>query len=207
MKLLVIFFLAVLLFNPFTMAWIASRYVTDDGLKPADAVVALRGDPPEANVRTDQAARLLAEHYAPVMLLDVSSRTFFGTREAEIVEAYLKRKGIPAQQLQLCENNADSTGEEARALRGCLKRIGARQVIVVTSEYHTRRARSTLRRQFSGSGIVIRMHPVAVPEFWDTHWWRKRRWAKTFFMETVKTIWAQFEQAACLFRQHQPDAK
>lgn len=194
LKLIALFLLLVVLLNPSTLAWMASRYVADDGLQPADVVVALRGDMPEEKLRTDEAAKLLMEHYAPVILLDVSARPFFNVPEAQLVEQYLKQKGISKQQMQVCENRADSTAEEARALRGCLQRIGAKQVIVVTSEYHTRRARSILRHELAGSGIAVRMHPVYVPEYWDTHWWRKRRWAKTFFDETVKTVWTGMEQ-------------
>jgi len=202
--------LLVLLLNPWTMSWIASGCVVDDGLHPSDAVVALRGDPVEGTRRTDEAVKLLAQGYAKTILLDVSGEPFFGGHEAQIVEAYLRSKGISEQQMQLCQNDADSTAEEARALHRCFERIGARQVIVVTSEYHTRRARFILRHELAGSGVTVRIHPAYDGFYWDTHWWRRRRWAKTYLLETVKTISSAIEQGIAdlkgKLREHRPGA-
>ena len=188
-----LFLLLLLLGNPFTQAWIAGQYVVDDGLEPADAVVALRGGPDEQQLRTEEARRLVGKRYAPVLLASVDGRPFWGRPQRQFIEEYLKREGFAAQQIRFCENTTDSTAEEARALRACLRQMGARQVILVTSEYHTRRARFIFRQAFSGSGIVLRIHPVYNGEYWDKHWWRKRRWAKTFLDETLKLVWSAIE--------------
>ena len=97
-------------------------------------------------------------------------------------------------QLRFCENSADNTLEEARALRSCLRQLRAKQVIVVTSEYHTRRTRSIFRRVLAESGIAVRVHPVYNPNYWDPHWWRRRRWTKTFVIECLATAWSQIER-------------
>ncbi|MBI2816118.1 MAG: YdcF family protein [Acidobacteria bacterium] len=187
-------FLLILLFNPFTLAWLASRYVVDDGLHPSDVVVALRGDNAEENRRINEALRVFPVVNARIMLMDVNAVPFFEVPQAQILRAYLKRKGLSDSQLEECPNTADSTEEEARALRSCFQRTGARQVTVVTSEYHTRRAAKLLRRELAGTGITVRMHPVYNSDYWDVHWWRKRRWAKTFFLETAKIIWTALSQ-------------
>ena len=196
----VIFFLLVLLLNPFTQAWIAGRFVVDDGLASSDIVVPLRGGPEEAPSRVIEAARLVNKKLAPLMLLDVSSAPIYGVPEARLVENYVKQSGISPEHLRLCENDADSTAEEAAAIRACLLRLGVKEVIVVTSEYHTRRARSILQHAFSGLGIVVRVHPVYNNYYWDPHWWRKRRWAKTFFTEATKAVWTAIEQTTASIR-------
>jgi uncharacterized SAM-binding protein YcdF (DUF218 family) len=193
-RMIVSLLLLVVLLNPFTLAWLASRYVVDDGLERADVVVALRGGQEESLLRAEEAARLLGKGYAPLLMLDVYDIPVFGHPEGQLAADYFKRKGISARQMRFCESHADSTAEEAAALRLCLERIGAKKVLVVTSEFHTRRARSILRHAFSGSSIAVGVHPLYVPEYWDSHWWRKRRWAKTFFDETVRTIWTAIEQ-------------
>lgn len=194
MKLFSLFLLLLLLGNPFTQAWIAGQYVVDDGLEPADAVVALRGDGDENRGRVEEARRLVGKRYAPILLVSVDAKPFWGHSQRQLIEEHLKQEGFPGQRLRFCENTADSTAEEAGALRACLQRMGAKQVIIVTSDYHTRRARFLFRRAFSSSGIVLRIHPVYNDQYWDTHWWRKRRWAKTFFDETAKLIWNTIEQ-------------
>ena len=199
-RLAVIFLLLVLLLNPFTQAWFAGRLVVDDPLAPADIVVPLRSSPEEAGPRVDEAARLVSKRYAPFLLADVTTAPVYGVPEAQLFENYVKQKGVAPDQLRRCENDADSTAEEAVAIRACLLRFGVKEVIFVTSEYHSRRARSILQHAFSGLGIVVRIHPVYNPYYWDSHWWRKRRWAKTFFMEAVKTVWATLEQTAASIR-------
>lgn len=202
--------LLILLLNPWTMSWIASGFVVDDGLHPSDAVVALRGDPVEETVRTEEAIKLLQQGYAKTILVDANVEPFFGDHEAQIIEAYLRSKGISDRQMQLCENNADSTAEEARALHRCFERTGARQVIVVTSEYHTRRARFIFRHELAGSGITVMIHPAYDGFYWDTHWWRRRRWAKTFLLEGVKTVASATEIGIAdlngKLREHKPGA-
>jgi uncharacterized SAM-binding protein YcdF (DUF218 family) len=199
-RLAVIFFLLVLLLNPFTQAWIAGRLVVDDALAPVDIVVALRGDPGDSGPRVAEAARLVGKRYAPLLLVDVSAAPVYGVPEAQLFENFAKQKGVAPNQLRRCENDADSTAEEAVAIRACLLRLGVKEVIFVTSEYHTRRARSILQHAFSGLGIVVRIHPVYNEYYWNPHWWRKRRWAKTFFMEAIKTFWTTLEQTATAFR-------
>lgn len=199
-RLAVIFFLLVLLLNPFTQAWIAGRFVVDDPLAPADIVVPLRGGPQETDSRVDEAARLVGKRYAPLLLVDVAAAPVYGIPEAQLFENYVKQKGVAPDQLRRCESDSDNTAEEAAAIRSCLLRLGVKEVIIVTSEYHTRRARSILQHAFSGLGIVVRIHPVYNPYYWDSHWWRKRRWAKTFFMEALKTVWTTIEQTTASLR-------
>jgi uncharacterized SAM-binding protein YcdF (DUF218 family) len=199
-RLAVIFVLLVLLLNPFTQAWIAGRLVVDDAPGKADIVVPLRGSPAEVGPRVDEAARLVGKRYAPLLLVDVAAAPLYGVPEVQLFENYVKRKGIVPGQLRRCENDADSTAEEAVAIRDCLLRLGVKEAIFVTSEYHSRRARSILQNAFFGLGIVVLVHPVYNPGYWDPHWWRNRRWAKTFFLEAVKTVWTPLEQSAAWLR-------
>ena len=195
-KLFALVFLALLALaigNPYSMAWIAGHLVVSDGLEPADAVVSLRGLPIQERTRMDEAARVVEKRYAPVLLVSVDSEPYYNQQVGRLVGAYLKKKGFPKEKTRFCENDADNTQEEAQFLLSCLREIGAKDAIVVTSEYHTRRTRSIFRRVFSGSGIGVRVHPVYDAEYWDPHWWRRRRWAKTFFLETMSLAWSTIE--------------
>lgn len=186
--------LAVAIGNPYTMAWIAGRLVVSDDLEPSDAVIPLRGDAQEEPVRVDEAAQLVQKRYAPLLLVSVESKPYYGTPVRRLAETYLREKGFPMGQLRFCENSADNTLEEAQALRSCLRQVRAKRAIVVTSEYHTRRTRAIFRRVFAESGIAVRVHPAYNPNYWDPHWWRRRRWAKTFVIETLALAWSQVER-------------
>ena len=189
-----VLFLAVAVGNPYSMAWIAGRLVVADDLEPADTVVTLRGSAEVERIRLDEAARVVESRYAPVLLVSVDSVPYFNQPIRGLVEAYVSAKGFPPGKLQFCENHADSTAEEAQALLSCLLEMGAKNVIVVTSEYHTRRTRAIFRRAFSGSGITVRAHPAYNSDYWDPHWWRRRRWAKTFVTEALALAWSTVER-------------
>jgi uncharacterized SAM-binding protein YcdF (DUF218 family) len=184
---------AVAVGNPYSMAWIAGHLVVSDGLEPADAVVPLRGSAAQERTRLDEAALVVGKRYAPALLVSVDSVPYYNQPVRGLVADYLKKKKFPAAKLRFCENSADNTREEAQALLACLQEFDAKDVIIVTSEFHTRRTRSVFRRVFAGSGIAVRVHPAYDPEYWDPHWWRRRRWAKTFFIEATALAWSTLE--------------
>ncbi|MBI3896634.1 MAG: YdcF family protein [Acidobacteria bacterium] len=206
-KLLLVGLLLAAVANPFTLSWIASQYVVSDPLEQADAVISLRGSAEEERLRLDEAVELVRKGLAPILLVSTLSRPYYDRPVRQLIEAYLKEKQFPEQQLRFCENNADSTEEEAQALLVCLQQLGAKKAIIVTSEYHTRRTRFLSRRIFARSGVSVLVHPTYNSPYWDTHWWRRRRWTKTFVIETLSLIWSGVEQYGFFWRQPQPALK
>ena len=204
---LILCLLLAALANPFTLPWIASQYVVSDALEPADAVIPLRGSPEEERIRLEKAAELVRKRFAPTLLVSVLHKPFYGQSVSKLIEAYLEEKRFPARQLRFCENNADSTAEEAQALLACLQQLGAKHALIVTSEYHTRRTRFLFRRIFSRSEVSVQVHPVYNSQYWDTHWWRRRRWTKTFVIETLSLLWSGVEQWELFWRQPRPSAE
>ena len=63
-------------------------------------------------------------------------------------------------------------------------------MIVITSNYHTRRARHTWRKAFQDAQPPFRIfvHGVADGNFEPNGWWSKRRYAKTFALEMAKLM-------------------
>jgi uncharacterized SAM-binding protein YcdF (DUF218 family) len=60
-------------------------------------------------------------------------------------------------------------------------------VLIVTSEFHTRRALSIFRRRLPQYEFsVAAAHD---PAHFGTAWWTRREWAKVTFDEWVKLIW------------------
>ncbi len=110
---------------------------------------------------------------------------------------YLERTyGLDAaNRVDFCETGADvnSTEEEARALDGCVHQHGWQSIVVVTSNYHTRRAgiiwRRTLKQQDPSMRLWV--HAVNDPEFDVREWWRKRLYAKTWLLEFTKLVWTE----------------
>ncbi len=168
--------------------WLAGYYTVSDRLQQADVIVPLRGPDGQERKRLDEAARLVREGQAPILLVSLSGAPYYGRSKRELVEAYLMDSGFPKDKLKFCENTADSTWEEAAALRVCLSAMTADRVFIVTSDYHTRRARLLFRETMKEDSVVVWAHPVDDEEIWGTSWWQRRRWAKTFALESLS--WA-----------------
>ena len=74
-----------------------------------------------------------------------------------------------------------------RRLPKCLK-VPLSRVLLVTSDYHSRRALSVLRQELPQyHWSIAAVHDSSV--FLAEHWWQRREWAKTALMEWMKLVW------------------
>jgi len=173
------------------LRWGGYLLISDDPLpRQVDGAVVLQGSVPGERARVAGAVRLLVQGTTGQILLSVPRESYWGEAVAPIALADVQKRYGPevARHVQFCEmDDVDSTAEEAAALIECIGERRWRSVAVVTSDYHTRRAgiiwRKALRKN---SSFRVFMHAVPDPEFHAAGWWRQRRWAKTWFFESVK---------------------
>jgi uncharacterized SAM-binding protein YcdF (DUF218 family) len=163
--------------------------VRDDGPRKADAIVVLGGD--EFGMRVLKGAELAQAGYAPCVL--VSGPPSLLGNEADMSIEYAKRKGFPVALFRpviLPREGADSTRTEARYLGNYLEKNGVHSILLVTSNFHTRRALSLWRKTNPWLNIAV----VAAPDqyFTPETWWKSRAGKKTFLYEWLKTVntWA-----------------
>ncbi len=139
---------------------------------------------------------MLQQGTADRILLSLPKESYWGQAIPPIARAYLEKTfgADLASRVDFCETGDDvnSTVEEMRVLTPCIRERHYQSVVIVTSEYHTRRA-GMIWKRLSAQEPNIRLWIVGVedPEF-QQPWWRHRRSAKTFFMEFTKLIWASF---------------
>ena len=106
----------------------------DSGWVHADALVVLGGG---TQVRAQRAAELFKLGAAPLIILTGAGDW---PRNQQVLEKY----GVPATAV-LIEKEAKSTFENAKFTVPMLRARAARQVIIVTSWYHSRRALQSFR--------------------------------------------------------------
>lgn len=149
----------------------------------ADLIVVLAGD--ESGHRILKAAELVREGWAPHALVS-GPFCCYGVHESEPAIAFAVRRGCPAEWFIPLPLEADSTREEAQWVRDELARRKVGRFLVVTSNYHTRRARSVYRKLYPED----RFHVVAAPDpFFAPHsWWHTRQGRKQFAIEWLKTV-------------------
>ncbi len=95
------------------------------------------------------------------------------------------RARIPDAAIVLLPGPVDSTTEEVARLGRFLEDHPNSAVTVVTSDYHTRRARLLFRRaNLHASSLSFVAAPIE--EFDATNWWQSERGCITYLREYVK---------------------
>ena len=112
--------------------------IHDDGPAKAEIAVVLAGD--TVGHRIEKAAELIRQGYVPAALIS-GPQGFFGLHECDFEIAYAVRLGFPAQWFIPLPHSALSTRDEASVVLAELRRRNVRSFLLVTSDFHTARAR------------------------------------------------------------------
>ena len=122
--------------------------------------------------------------YAPYVLVS-GPPNLLGPESDETIE-YARRQGYSTSLFRPLPSNADSTRTETALIGKYLQAHGAKKIILVTSNYHTRRAAKLMRKQNPGVWTVV--VPAPDPFFTPSGWWKTRSGQKTFLFEWMKTV-------------------
>jgi uncharacterized SAM-binding protein YcdF (DUF218 family) len=166
---------------------------SDPAPQHVDAAVVLQGSIAAEKVRIAGAANLLQQGIADRVLLSLPKESYWGQSIPPVARAYLERTygNDLAARVDFCETGEDvnSTVQEAQVLLPCIQQHHWHSVVIVTSNYHTRRAGKLWRRVTEpDENIHIWIEGVADPEFRQP-WWRHRQSAKTWVTESMKLVW------------------
>ena len=168
----------------------AEFWIIEDPIDKADAIIVLSDDNFYAD-RATRAAELFREGKAPVVAAS-GRRLRPSAGIAELMEHDLVERGVPRDRILRFAHDADGTREEAEALARFAKERKWRSVIVVTSNYHTRRARYIFRRVFP-QDIEVRVASARDGDFDPQRWWEKRKSVKELMREFAGMMVALWE--------------
>ena len=150
----------------------------------SDLIVVLAG---ETNQRPALALDLLHRNYAPKILLDVpANTTIYDRKIVQVAEEYVQHRSESAQ-ISICPIRGLSTREEAREVATCVSREKTTRILIVTSDYHTRRALSIFRHEVHGKSFSVAA--AQDPAQFGVHWWTHRQWAKVCLDEWLRSLW------------------
>jgi uncharacterized SAM-binding protein YcdF (DUF218 family) len=149
----------------------------------ADAALVLAGD--GWGYRMLTAAQLARDGFVPKVLVSGPDGAY-GLHECDMAIPFAVKHGYPESYFVHIEHSARSTAAEAQAVLPVIRRMGIQRLIVVTSNFHTRRAGAIFRRLAPDLTILM----VAAPDksFTAGGWWHNREGQKTFLTESEKTV-------------------
>ena len=107
---------------------------------------------------------------------------------SEFKKSFLLKENIPSNNI-LLEDKSTSTLEEAKYSLGILKKYNIKSIILITNDYHSRRAYNVFEKIYKNSGIKIISCPAKSKEINIKEWWKDNYSSEIYFMEILKTIW------------------
>jgi uncharacterized SAM-binding protein YcdF (DUF218 family) len=169
----------------------AARWL-DVGERPAkaDYVYVLGGD---VNVRPLVAAAIFRAGLVKKVLVSHvdfepgEDKGILGPQHKRICEV-LRRRGVPEEDILVLGNRHRTTHDEAVSLADWLPEASTKRVIVVTNDYHTRRARWIFGQVFQGHTGTVSLVGAPVDGFGANDWWRSRQGFTTISGENIKLL-------------------
>jgi uncharacterized SAM-binding protein YcdF (DUF218 family) len=164
----------------------AGLYLVEAQANPsaADAILVLAGD--ASGNRILKGKELLDAGLAPRVFVS-GPRGFYGHSESDLALAFLARRGVATERFEAVPNQCNSTRDEATVFTKLFRERGVKSFILVTSNYHTRRASAVFRKAAEPAGL--RFVTVAAPDtdFDPRSWWKSRQGRKAWLYEAMKT--------------------
>jgi uncharacterized SAM-binding protein YcdF (DUF218 family) len=172
-----------LVFHQALLAAVGSYLVRPEAPEKADLVIVLAGD--GEGRRILEGGELVRQGYAPQALVS-GPGSVYGFHECDLAIQFAVRAGYPEQYFRHMEHDGHSTRDEAAVAAPILHHMGVHTALLVTSNFHTRRAGAVFRDVMPDIRYIV----IAVPDenFSADGWWRNREGRKIALLEWTKTI-------------------
>jgi uncharacterized SAM-binding protein YcdF (DUF218 family) len=176
---------------------VADVLVVNDTLQPADIIFLLNSD---YNTRPFRASELYKQGLAPVVVITRSENTpavdlGLVPNDTDISVGVMEKLGVPPEKIIVLQiaGGATSTFDEAAALRTYIETKHVQKVILVTSAFHTRRAKWIFDRELAGQPVTLEMVAVPYATFDQTSWWKNETGLITLNNEYIKLVYYFFK--------------
>lgn len=162
----------------------AASFLVLNSPQPSDVILVLAGD--DAEPRYWHAVKLLKADDAKRIVVDLETRRVrWGVSDLQLA-AHVLDETTPGKS-EICPTTADSTFSETEDSAKCLGPLNPHSVMLVTSDYHTRRAYAIYRARLPQYRWSVAA--TSEPDDFGSEWWTRRRWAKTTLEEWEKLVW------------------
>lgn len=155
-------------------------WIVDDAPEASDVIIVLSGDNYDA-VRAARAAALFRAGLSPHVVATGRALRSYATT-TDLMKRDLVDHGVPAPAIIPLTHHADGTREEAVAVSEFVASHGWKKVLLVTSNYHTRRSEYVYERTLP-PGTQLRVISAPDTEYDPQSWWRTRAGVRLFLHE------------------------
>ncbi len=195
-----VFLLGVILvfvFRASILTTLADGLIVNEVPRPADLIFLLNGD---FDTRPFRASELYKQGLAPLVVIARTRDTpavkmGLVPNETDISVSILERMGVPPDKIVILpfSGGVTSTFDEAEALHRYIDSVHISRVMLVTSEFHTRRAKWIFERELSGLPVTLEMVAVPYSTFDRASWWKNEAGLITLNNEYIKLVYYFFK--------------
>ena len=173
-----VFFIVILfyVFRGPILTGMGKFLVVEDSLSNADIIYLLTGD---ITKRPFHAVKLYRENYANKIVisqheLNPAEELGIYPNPTEAAVKVLLLKGVNKSDIVVIDfdNGVTSTIDEAIALRRYINKTKIKNVILVTSAFHSYRAKYIFKKELKETPVNIIMSPASHLKFDETNWWK-----------------------------------
>jgi uncharacterized SAM-binding protein YcdF (DUF218 family) len=179
-------FLLLLVFREQVLIRLGEFLVVSDPLEHADLIYVLAGD--FWGGRVLLGANLGSQGWAPRVIL--SGGRYQDRYASDMAVEFAVQHGYPRRLFLPIRMETQSTVDEVRAMGPLFQRLGARRIILVTSNFHSRRAVQAFRLFFPE--VDFRMESAADDTFHPHAWWETPAERRLLFGEYEKMLGTLF---------------
>ncbi len=149
---------------------LGSFLIVNDELHKADAIVVFSGD---NGPRTEKGVELLKEGLGEYLILS-GGIVYDDVTMAELMKNHAIKLGVPKEKI-LIDDKASTTHENAEFTKKIIEENNFKSIIVVTSEYHSRRSKLAMEKALKntlvdGESVEV-MVANSTEEKFTTKWW------------------------------------
>ncbi|HQV74050.1 MAG TPA: ElyC/SanA/YdcF family protein, partial [Flavobacteriales bacterium] len=180
-----------LVFREPLMRSMGAFLIRTDTDRHVDVLYVLGGAPFD---RGNEASVVLAHGFAPIAYctgssIQQSDRALgIMLTEADLTRASAINAGADPRKI-LPYPYGTSTREEAAGVLRHAQHLGADTIMVLSTDFHTRRVGKVFRERFAGSGITVLVHAAPSSEYDPDHWWNTEQGLLMVNNEYVKTVY------------------
>lgn len=180
---LVIFLIGII----YCLLNLGSFLVVSDDLEKSDAIVVFSGD---NGVRTEVGVELLKGGYGECLILS-GGKVYDDVTMAELMKNHAIKLGVDENKI-LIDDKSLTTYENAEFTKEIMEENNFNSLIVVTSDYHTRRSKLTMEKSLEdtlidGQNVEVIVTPSKEEEF-DIKWWTSGNSILLIISEYLKLI-------------------
>ncbi len=165
--------------------------IYEDNLKKVSHAFVLSGGPWD---RGNEAARIFKKGFADTLVCTGENIPHdfkalgLNMLESEITEKNMLNKGIPKSQIVLLKKGTSTQEESDEILTFCKER-SVKSIIVISTDFHTRRIKQVFKKKFEKEGIEVIVWAAPSSSYDAQNWWQSENGLIALNNEYLKQLY------------------